>query len=285
VAQPYVVNYGVMFSLASKISLRRGLSRYFAAQQLLTRLRCPAWTAYSPNDLARSTVYFPAVGVVVGGIAAAVFAFFGGVLGHLGMLAAVFAVASSAVVTGGFHEDAFADVCDAFGGMTQQRRREIMRDSLVGSFGASGVALLLVAKVLALAAVGPWKSMAAVVVVAHVLARWTSVVMIRLTAYVDDPESLVKPYAGMVSNTRLAVATLFPSAPLAILVFGFGVGAALLVGLGILCALSSVFFKRWLGGITGDCLGAVNQLAELSVYLVASHPSVAAELIRHLARP
>jgi adenosylcobinamide-GDP ribazoletransferase len=107
-------------------------------------------------------------------------------------------------------------------------------------------------------------------------------VMIRLTAYVEDPESLAKPYAGMVSNTRLAVATLLPSAPIALLLFGLGVGGGLLLGLSILCVLSSVFFKRWLGGITGDCLGAVNQLAELSVYLVASHPSVAAELIRHL---
>jgi adenosylcobinamide-GDP ribazoletransferase len=271
-----VVNYKVMFSLHG------GLSRYFAAQQLLTRLRCPAWTAYSPDDLARSTIYFPWVGVVVGGISAAVVALFGGALGYVGTIAAVFAVASSAIVTGGFHEDAFADVCDAFGGMTQQRRREIMRDSLVGSFGASGMALLLVAKVLALAAVGPWKSMAAVVVVAHVLARWTSVVMIRLTAYVEDPESLAKPYAGMVSNKRLAMATLLPSAPLAVLLFGVGVGSGFLVGLVLLCALSSAFFKRWLGGITGDCLGAVNQLAELAVYVVASHPSVSAELIRHL---
>ncbi len=271
-----VVNYTAMFSL------RRGLSRYFAAQQLLTRLRCPSWTAYSPDDLARSTIYFPWVGVVVGGISAGVVAFFGGAVGHVGTIAAAFAIASTAIVTGGFHEDAFADVCDAFGGMTQQRRREIMRDSLVGSFGASGVALLLVAKVLALAAVGPWKSMAVVVVVAHVLARWTSVVMIRLTAYVDDPESLAKPYAGMVSNTRLAVATLLPSAPLALLLFGLGVGGGLLIGLVMLCALSSIFFKRWLGGITGDCLGAVNQLAELAVYVVASHPHVAAELARHL---
>jgi adenosylcobinamide-GDP ribazoletransferase len=272
-----VINYTAMFAL------RQGLSRYFAAQQLLTRLRCPSWTAYSPDDLARSTIYFPWVGVIVGGISAAVVALFGGALEHVGSIAAVFAVASSAIVTGGFHEDAFADVCDAFGGMTQQRRREIMRDSLVGSFGASGVALLLMAKVLALTAVGPWKSMAAVVVVAHVLARWTSVVMIRLTAYVEDPESLAKPYAGMVTNMRLVVATLLPSAPLAMLLFGFAVGGGLLVGLVVLCALSSVFFKRWLGGITGDCLGAVNQMAELAVYVVASHPNVAAELIRHLS--
>jgi adenosylcobinamide-GDP ribazoletransferase len=271
-----VINYTAMFAL------RRGLSRYFAAQQLLTRLRCPSWTAYSPDDLARSTIYFPWVGVIVGGISAAVVALFGGALEYVGTVVAVFAVASSAIVTGGFHEDAFADVCDAFGGMTQQRRREIMRDSLVGSFGASGVALLLVAKVLALAAVGPWKSMATVVVVAHVLARWTSVVMIRLTAYVEDPESLAKPYAGMVTNMRLVVATLLPSAPVALLLFGFAVGGGLLVGLVLLCALSSAFFKRWLGGITGDCLGAVNQLAELAVYVVASHPSVSAELIRHL---
>jgi adenosylcobinamide-GDP ribazoletransferase len=271
-----VVNYLAMFSL------RRGLSRYFAAQQLMTRLRCPSWTAHSPEDLACSTVYFPMVGVVVGGIAAGVVALLGGAIGHVASVGAVLGVALSAVVTGGFHEDAFADVCDAFGGMTQQRRREIMRDSLVGSFGASGVALLLVAKVLALAGVGSWKATAAVLVAAHVLARWTSVVMIRLTSYVEDAESLAKPYAGTVTNPRLLVATLIPSAPVALWVFGVAVGAGLLAGLVTLCVLSSVFFKRWLGGITGDCLGAVNQLGELCVYVVAAHPHVAATLARHI---
>ena len=269
----------VMFPLSS---LHRGLSRYFAAQQLLTRLRCPSWTAYSPDDLARSTVYFPLVGVVVGGISAGTFALLGGAIGHTGTVAAVFAVAAAAITTGGFHEDAFADVCDAFGAMTQQRRREIMRDSLVGSFGASGVALLLVAKVLAAAGVGSWKATAAVLMVAHVLARWTSVVMIRLTAYVEDSESLAKPYAGTVTNGRLLVATLLPSVPVTLWLFGVGIGVGLLAGLVILCALSSVFFKRWLGGITGDCLGAVNQLAELSVYVVAAHPDVASALARHI---
>jgi adenosylcobinamide-GDP ribazoletransferase len=263
-------------------SLRRGLSRFFAAQQLMTRLRCPAWTAYSPQDLACSTVYFPIVGVVVGGIAAGVVALLGGAIGHVGPVVAVFAVAAAAITTGGFHEDAFADVCDAFGGMTQQRRREIMRDSLVGSFGAAGVALLLVAKVLALSNVGSWKATAVVLVVAHVLARWTSVVMIRLTAYVEDPESLAKPYAGTVTNARLFAATLIPSAPVAVWLFGLSVGTGLLVGLVILCVLSSMFFKRWLGGITGDCLGAVNQLGELAVYVVASHPHVAIALARHI---
>jgi adenosylcobinamide-GDP ribazoletransferase len=262
-------------------SLRRGLSRYFAAQQLLTRLRCPAWTAYSPEDLACSTVYFPVVGLVVGGIAAGSTALLGGAIGHIPTVVAVVAVAAAAVITGGFHEDAFADVCDAFGGMTQQRRREIMRDSLVGSFGAAGVALLLMAKVLALLSVGSWRTTAVVLVAAHVLARWTSVVMIRLTTYVEDPESLAKPYAGTVTNARLFVATLIPSAPVALWVFGFGVGAGLLAGLVILCVLSSWFFMRWLGGITGDCLGAVNQLAELGVYVVASHPHVLLTLGRH----
>ncbi len=272
-----MVNY---WAMSVVFSLRRGLSRYFAAQQLMTRLRCPTWTAYSPDDLARSTVYFPIVGLVVGGVAAGAVALMGGLIGHIPAVIAVVAVAIAVITTGGFHEDAFADVCDAFGGMTKQRRREIMRDSLVGSFGAAGVALLLVAKVLALSVVGSWKTIAIAVVVAHVLARWTSVVMIRLTSYVEDPESLAKPYAGTVTNARLLVATFVPTAPVAVLTFGLVAGATLLAGLVILCVLSSLFFKRWLGGITGDCLGAVNQLAELAVYVVASHPNVAAELAR-----
>ncbi len=260
----------------------RSFRRYFSAQQLLTRLPCPANTPHAPEDLAGSTAFFPFVGLVVGAWGLAVLAVLDAI-GYEGVVPAVAAVAVSFSVTGFFHEDAFADVCDAFGGWTVERRREIMRDSRVGSFGATGVAFLIVAKVAILGSIpGGWISVGAVFVLAHVVARWSSVVMIRVASYVDDPNSLTKPYAGQVTNGRLVVASLIPTIPLAVFVFGPLLAAGVLAGVVVVVVLSSRFFARWLGGITGDCLGAVNQVVEVLIFAIAAHPAVSARLVENL---
>ncbi len=260
---------------------KRGLARYFGAQQLLTRLPCPAWTAWRPEDLAFSTKWFPTVGLIIGGLAAIFVAIFG-FLGFSGWIIAVIAVAAPPIFTGGFHEDAFADVCDAFGGMTPQRRREIMRDSLIGSFGAAGISLILIGKVAALSE-QTWRTLAPTIICAHVISRWSSVVTIRISKYVNDPESLAKPYAGTVTNSRLVVATLFPTLPLSVFLFGPIIGASVLAGVVLFCLISAHFFRRWIGGVTGDCLGALNQLCELGVYFVAAQPTVSQLLFRKFA--
>ena len=253
--------------------------QYFAAQQFLTRLPCPSWTPWQPEDLARSMAWFPTVGVVVGGLAAATAALTGGALKLSGAIVAVFVVVVPVMVTGFFHEDAWADVCDAFGGMTPARRREIMRDSRVGSFGATGVALLVIAKMVGLAVL-PWQIAGPVVLCAHTLSRWSSVVMISMSSYVDDPSSLSKPYIGQVTRPRLAFATLVPTVPLAIWVFGPVAGAVTVASVIALVWLATRFFAGWLGGITGDCLGAINQLVEVGVYLLAGQPTVLEALRR-----
>ena len=189
------------------------------------------------------------------------------------MVVAVLAICAPIAITGFFHEDAWADVCDAFGGFTPDRRREIMRDSRVGSFGATGVVLLVLAKVAGLSVI-PWQVVVPVMLCAHTLSRWSSVVMITMSSYVDDPSSLSKPYVGRVTWPRMMFATLVPTVPLAIWVFG-PVVAVGIVGTTLLATwLASRFFGKWLGGITGDCLGAVNQLIEVGVILVAGQPSV-----------
>ncbi len=223
--------------------------------------------------------WFPSVGLVVGGLAAAVASFAGGVLKLSGGVVAVLTVMVPVAVTGFFHEDAWADVCDAFGAMTPARRREIMRDSRVGSFGATGVALLVVAKVVGLAVL-PWQVVGPAVLCAHTLSRWSSVVMITMSNYVDDPSSLSKPYVGQVTAPRLAFASLVPTVPLAVWVLGPLVTLCLLATVVAVVWSASRFFAKWLGGITGDCLGAVNQLVELGVLLLAGQPWIL-ETIRH----
>ena len=254
---------------------------YFAAQGLLTRLPCPDGPAPSARTFGASCAWFPVVGVVVGAVTAAVVALLGGALNEPMGLAAAVAVGVAALVTGSFHEDAFADVCDAFGGMTQERRREIMRDSRVGSFGAVGVAVLIAAKVATLSSM-PWRVGAAALVLGHVTARWSSTVMLRWVRLADTDE-IAKVYAGQISPVRLAIATIVPTAPLAVVLMGPLVAVGLLVGVVVLVAGASTFYRSWLGGITGDCIGAVNQVVEVVVFAVAANPTVTEAILRRVS--
>ena len=115
-----------MASALDPVARPRWHAPYFTAQGLLTRLPCPDGPAPTPRVFGASCAWFPLVGVVVGLVTAGAAALLGGALDEPKGLAAAVAVGVGALVTGSFHEDAFADVCDAFGGMTHERRREII---------------------------------------------------------------------------------------------------------------------------------------------------------------
>ena len=253
-------------------AVRREVGRYFAAQQFLTRVPCPAWTPFGPADAAASIGWFPTVGVVVGAVV-------GGVAVALRELvspsfAAVIAVALGAAVTGAFHEDGFADTCDAFGGYTVARRREIMRDSRIGTFGAVGLVALFAAKVSALTSIASVVSapkLLAVAICAHTVSRAATVLAIRLIPAVNDPTSKTQLYR--VRWPRVILALVVPTAPLAIWLLRWD--AAFLGGaIVVLIEGARPFFQRFSDGISGDGLGALNQIAELLTWAIAVHSLV-----------
>ncbi len=253
-------------------AVRREVGRYFAAQQFLTRVPCPSWTPFGPTDVAASIGWFPMVGVVVGVVVGAVAVALRELVSP--SFAAVIAVALGAAVTGAFHEDGFADTCDAFGGYTVARRREIMRDSRIGTFGAVGLVALFAAKVSALTPItaavsGP--KLVAVAVCAHTVSRAATVLAIRLIPMVNDPTSKTQSYR--VGWPRAIFAFVVPTAPLAIWVLGWD--AAFLAGaIVVLIEGARPFFQRFSDGISGDGLGALNQIVELLTWAVAVHALV-----------
>ena len=118
------------------------LRLFFIALQFLTRVPSPRWVGFEPAWLNQSARHFPAVGLCVGAASALVL-----VLGHalFGPAVAVgLAMAASVLITGAFHEDGFADTCDALGGAVgRERALEIMKDSRIGAYGAIGLVLML----------------------------------------------------------------------------------------------------------------------------------------------
>jgi len=263
----------------------RQLALFFMAVQFLTRLPTPAAADFDSSSLSQSVRYFPLVGVLVGLINVGVW----WVSNHwlpasvsIGIM-----LAASAVVTGALHEDGFADACDGFGGgATPDRVLAIMKDSRLGAYGAIGVFLMLGLKWTALAAL-PLTAFPLIVIGAHAMSRWCSVALIWRLGYVrGDDDAKSKAFAGRLGGAAwilsglIGIAGFAPlaavwsrwSADPALPAGGAAAGSVTALAAGAAAAalatlLAGGYFRRRIGGYTGDCLGAAQQLAELAFLL------------------
>lgn len=250
--------------------IRRQLELFFTALMFYTRLPCPAWVAYSDEKLNQSTSYFPLIGWLVGGVAAGTY--WAALWLRLPpTVALLLSMVAGILLTGAFHEDGFADVCDGFGGgWTAERILEIMKDSRLGTYGAAGLALLLALKFAALRELPP-AALAPVLLVAHALSRATALTFIFSHEYAraNDTGSKAKPVAKKISRRALAVGLGFGVLPLLAYAAWLGSFGPMLV-LPLLAGAKwwlARYFQRWIGGYTGDCLGATQQVAEVLIYL------------------
>lgn len=242
----------------------RQLGLFLCAVQFLTRLPTPALTGFEPDWISRSARYFPLVGLLVGGICAAVF--WGASQLWTGALPALLAIGVGVLVTGAFHEDGLADTCDGLGGGgTSERRLEIMKDSRIGTYGALGLGFVLSTKVAALATLpaglGAWT-----LVAAHAGGRGASVLTMRALAYVRDVDGgKWKPAPSDLGFWEVLAAATFAALPLALSPAGV-VFQGLLAG-ALLALVLALVARRLLGGYTGDVLGAIEQVFELGFTL------------------
>jgi adenosylcobinamide-GDP ribazoletransferase len=265
--------------------------QYLLAIQFFTRIpitgRLAGWVGYSPELLRASAAHFPGIGVVVGAVAAAVFALAQWLLpdsAFAPLVAAAFSTIATVLLTGGFHEDGLADVADGLGGSyDRERALEIMKDSRVGAFGAMALVLALLCKVSLLALLGsaegvpvamqasPFASwyVCAALWTGHIVSRALPLVMIRRLAHVGDTAtSKSKPLADQISGRGLLIAFIwcFSSLALASLALD-AINLIVACGFSMLALLGMLrFFKRRLQGFTGDCLGATQQVCEIAFY-------------------
>ena len=247
--------------------MRYQLELFFTAMGFFTRIPVPAWVPWSIERLNQSARYFPLVGWVVGLAGAGSLLLFARVL-PVG-IAVLLSMAVTIRLTGAFHEDGWADTCDGFGGgWDASQTLTIMKDSRIGTYGTIGLVLMLLAKAAALASLAAnsvWLA-AVALLVAHPLSRLASTSLIHTMEYVREDElSKAKPLARKLGRDELAIAGLCGLLPLVLLAPARALFVCLLVMLATLLAARA--FRRKLGGYTGDCLGAAQQVAELAVYL------------------
>jgi adenosylcobinamide-GDP ribazoletransferase len=256
------------------------LRHFLLALQFFTRVpvtgRLARWVGYSPAMLRASAAHYPAIGLLVGLVAAGVAA---GLLAVLRpgpfapLVAAVLATVATVLLTGALHEDGLADVADGLGGtLDRQRALVIMKDSRTGAFGALALVLALAAKLALLAHLGTQSvaTLGAALVLAHVLSRAWPLLLIRLLPYVGEADgNKAKPVAAAIGGGALAVAlawTVAAALAIAWLQGGWFVLAPLAAS-ALALGLMVRMFARRLGGFTGDCLGATQQVCEIACYL------------------
>ena len=246
---------------------RRTWSEFLSAVQFLTRIPVPS-QSYAADSLARSVKFFPLVGMVVGGGAALLHLL---IAPHLPRaIAALLILVYLVLITGCLTEDGLADTADGFGG---GRDREqillIMHDSRIGTYGAAALTLSLLGRVLLLSSL-PILQVAPYLIAAPVLCRWTTLPLSYFlpaarAAGADGFAGQGARIASLTSAGTLAGGTLFSFAVAAILLRSHAIAPIVCVAAITLSA--GAYYKRRIGGITGDCFGAAMQLAEIGVYL------------------
>jgi adenosylcobinamide-GDP ribazoletransferase len=234
---------------------------FLSALQFLTRL--PVRTGQTtPRQISESYCFYPVIGFLIGITAVMLRRF----------LAMAFPVPFSITlvlgfliwITGGLHEDGLADVADGMGGgYTPDERLTIMKDSRIGALGTAALILALLGKYSALTSMDPAR-LDASLVTAHILGRW----IFLPVGFFNRParDGLGSEFMKGLTAKAVVISTVISITAVSLLCRmrgAFAVAIAIAIA-----ALASAYLRRRLGGITGDCLGAIFQLVEIGTYAV-----------------
>jgi len=244
---------------------------FLAAVRFLTVIPLPGRRELSREELGRSVVYFPAVGIIIGLILAGLHWLLSLILPS-GVVNALLLVAL-VVITGALHMDGFMDTCDGLGGQkTPESRWKIMSDSRVGGFGVAGAILLLLVKYVSLNSVPP-ALMTATLVLMPMIGRWAMVYAIFAYPYAK-PSGLGVVFQQGAGWRRFTIATIVTLgiaiglARWADITYFYLVGLVIMGGIWIITIAMAAYLRRRFAGLTGDTYGAINEVAEVFVLIL-----------------
>ena len=237
------------------------LRTFLFAWQFLTAIPLSRSTHDAkPEELAASMSWYPFVGCLLGGLLVTADM----LLSHVfsSQVTSVLLMLLLIGITRGLHQDGLADMVDGLaGGRTAQARLAIMRDGRVGAIGATGLFLALGLRYAGLNAL-PAGEHLALLFGMPVVGRWAMVVGAFHVTYARSEGGLAQPFLAHLSWQHLCVATATAGLVLTLLLGPWAALSCLLIG-AALVRLSTAWFHRMFGGVTGDLLGATNEVAEI----------------------
>ncbi len=210
--------------------------------------------------------WFPIVGTLIGATVGAVAVGLGQLVPTA--VAGTVAVIVGLLITGAFHEDGLADIADAFGGgWSPAQRLEILKDSRHGTYGVAALSSSIAVRIVCAASIASPAAMFAAFVAAHTLGRGAAVAAMRTAPPASDSGLGVS--AARALRPATTVLGLLTGTALTALVAGWWVGPFLAAAAFAVLSVVGLAVRK-IGGLAGDVLGAVEQVAECLVLVVAS---------------
>lgn len=240
------------------------MRRFIIALQFLTIIPLDKDLKVTEEDLGKSMLYFPLVGLFIGGC----LVFSSQVLSSILPLRVVDGLLITLLVlfTGSIHLDALADTIDGIAsGKDKTDRLRIMKDGKVGAMGVVGIIIVLMLKYLALNSLSQTLKCQSLLLM-PMMGRWSQVMVAYFSDYAGLKRGLGFPFTTHV-NSGIFIFT-------AVMSVLFAYSLLLLKGLliagiiGLSCFLYSRFFRHTLGGVTGDILGAISEIVEAAVLIM-----------------
>jgi adenosylcobinamide-GDP ribazoletransferase len=243
--------------------VKQQVNLFFLALGFFSRIPMPTWIDYSPENLNRASRYFTLVGWLLGGLVALFFIAADYLFSN--SISLWLAMAFSLLLTGAFHEDGLADTADGFGGaFVREKKINIMKDSRIGTYGAAALVMALLGKYLLLI---ENQQIALSIFIAYALSRAVAASLVFDMRYVaDDDGSKSKPLANNQSKTDLII-LLATSLPVFFLL-QWQQALLIITALVLVRYAAKWYFQKQIGGYTGDCLGAAQQISELVIYAI-----------------
>ncbi|MFC2140406.1 adenosylcobinamide-GDP ribazoletransferase [Candidatus Auribacterota bacterium] len=238
------------------------MTKFLLALQFLTIIPVKIKKEVSDKEIGQSTLFFPLIGLLIGfilGLTSLLVIIFPGII-----LASLIIIVEI-ILTGGLHLDGFMDTCDGFyGHRPREKRLEIMKDSRVGAMGVIGVILLLLLKLSLLSHLSPM-ILGKVLLLMTLYGRFIQVLCCTIFEYAkkDGKGSIFVRYT---SFKQLLGATLFTFP--CFFIFQLKGIFLFFIPLLVILIFSQICIKK-ITGMTGDTIGAANEIAEVSLLLVA----------------
>ncbi len=244
--------------------MKHQLNIFFNAMLFFTRVPVPRSVVCNDHYLSKAFRYLPLIGLLIGVLCALCYSALALVLPR--EICIVCIMLLSILLTGAFHEDGLADFVDGFGaGRDRDSILRIMKDSHIGTYGVIALILALLLKFQLLCQLEEQWLLPALVI-APTLSRFYPVLIVRLSSYARTESSKASHSARGVSATSLAIAAL--SSLTLPWCWGWMFACVLLASGFVLSLGMHLYMKKRIGGFTGDCLGALQQLTELLFYLI-----------------
>jgi adenosylcobinamide-GDP ribazoletransferase len=241
------------------------MKKLLIALQFLTVLPVKIRSEIQPQEFGRSLLYFPAAGLFIGIILACS----ASALAFLPLLLkGALILVISVIITAAIHLDGFADTCDGFyAAGSRQEVLRIMKDSRIGVMGAVGIFCILLLKFTLIVSL-PENMLGRSLIMMAVFSRWSQSLACGICGYAR-PAGKAKFFLEYARKSDIIIGGL---ATFLLFLFLCGIGAVILFVSGfIIVFLFITFAGARIGGMTGDTIGAVNEIAEIAVlFLIAA---------------